>query len=149
MAQSGEACCLINLSSAISAGPVPNMSAYAATKYAVEGLTDVLAMELSKTAVHVMSVHPGIINTPIVHDRNGVAPLIKEAQLSGLQAYYAAKGCHPRVVADAIVAGIRKGQDKVFTGPEAKLTAWGRRLAPVRMRRSITQSKAARIGFTT
>jgi NAD(P)-dependent dehydrogenase (short-subunit alcohol dehydrogenase family) len=43
-----------------------NMSAYAASEYAVDGLTEVLAMELEGTSVDITCVHPGVINTPLV-----------------------------------------------------------------------------------
>ncbi|MFZ5670765.1 MAG: SDR family NAD(P)-dependent oxidoreductase [Pseudomonadota bacterium] len=147
MLASGAPACIVNVASAASANPIPNMNAYAASKFAVEGLSDGLAMELSRSRVHVISVHPGIINTAIVRNPVGVSPSITSAQLDGLQAYYAASGCLPDVVANAIVAGIRAEKDKVFVGPIAQLSAWMRRFAPTRIKRRLTLSTAARIGF--
>ena len=39
--------------------------AYVATKFAMEGLTDTLRMELSDTPIHVILIEPGPIDTPI------------------------------------------------------------------------------------
>ncbi|QUD89686.1 SDR family NAD(P)-dependent oxidoreductase [Phenylobacterium montanum] len=147
MVESGEPGCIVNVSSTASAIPIPNMNAYAASKWAVEGLSDGLAMELSRSSVHVISVHPGIINTAIVPNPMGAAPSITREQLDGLSAYYAKNGCHPRVVADAIVAAVRSGKDKVFVGPSAQFGAVARRFAPTRMKRRLTLSVASKIGF--
>jgi len=147
MVASGMDACIVNLSSAASAKPTPNMAAYAATKFAVEGLTDVLAMELNRSRVRVVSVHPGVIDTAIVHDTNGVSPKISARQLEGLQSYYAREGCHPYVVAKAIVDGIRKGQSKIFVGPSARISALLRRFAPTSIKRRLTLKLSQEIGF--
>lgn len=138
---------IVNIASAASAGPPPNLSAYAATKFAVEGLSDVLAMELSDKGVHVISVHPGVIDTPIVRDEKGVSPTISQAQIESLQAHYRAKGCHPRVVAAGILRGVLKRRDKVFVGPAAQTSAWLRRFAPTRLKRTLTLQSARDIGY--
>lgn len=147
MVASGRDGCIVNIASAASANPAPNMAAYAATKFAVEGLSDVLAMELSRSNVKVVSVHPGIINTPIVHDARGVAPQISSARLEALQAYYAREGCGPSEVAEAIIGGIRAGRSKVFVGPSARISALLRRIAPVSVKRRLTLTLAEKIGF--
>jgi NAD(P)-dependent dehydrogenase (short-subunit alcohol dehydrogenase family) len=147
MVAAGEPGSIVNVASAASANPIPNMNAYAASKFAVEGLSDGLALELSRSKVRVLSVHPGIINTAIIPNPMGAAPSITRAQLDRLSAYYAASGCHPKVVADAVVASIRSGKPKLFVGPVAQLSAWMRRFAPTGLKRSLTLSTAARIGF--
>jgi short-subunit dehydrogenase len=147
MAAAGKATCIVNLSSAASANPAPNMAAYAASKFAVEGLSDVLAMELSHSRVRVVSVRPGVIDTAIVHDAKGVSPLISSKQLEGLQAYYAREGCHPSVVAKAIVDGIRAEQSKIFVGPSARISALLRRFAPTSLKRRLTLKLSEKIGF--
>jgi len=107
----------------------------------------VLAAELAGARVHVMSVHPGIINTPIVHDAGGIGPSVSAQQVAGLQKYYAQNGCHPRVVADAIVAAIRRERAKLFVGPAAKLSAFARRSLPDGLKRRLTLANAIKIGF--
>jgi len=140
-------CSIVNVCSAVTAAPALNLAAYSATKCAVEGLTEVLAMELAGARVHVMSVHPGIINTPIVHDSRSIGPSISEEQVAGLQKFYAQIGCHPRVVAEAIVAGIMRERAKLFVGPTAKLSALARRFLPTRVKRRLTVANAVKIGF--
>jgi NAD(P)-dependent dehydrogenase (short-subunit alcohol dehydrogenase family) len=139
---------LVNVASTASATPLPNMSAYAASKFAVEGLNTVLAMELEGSDLQVIGIHPGIINTPIVHDRKAVAASISDRQLGKLQHFYKTRGCAPSVVAEAILAAVMAGgKDKVFVGPLAKLGTLIRRFASPRLARTLTLGNARAIGF--
>jgi NAD(P)-dependent dehydrogenase (short-subunit alcohol dehydrogenase family) len=56
--------CFSTSSSAATYGS-PNLAVYAATKFAVKGLTEALAVELSRCGVRVADVLPGVIDTPI------------------------------------------------------------------------------------
>jgi 3alpha(or 20beta)-hydroxysteroid dehydrogenase len=58
---------IINISSAQAIRPSPGQSNYAASKWAVRGLTKVAASELGPT-IRVNSVHPGPIDTPMIAD---------------------------------------------------------------------------------
>jgi NAD(P)-dependent dehydrogenase (short-subunit alcohol dehydrogenase family) len=136
---------LINVASAASIAPMPNMSAYAASKYAVEGLSEVLAMELEDSAVDVMTVHPGVINTPIVSDRG--MSRVSEEQLDRLQVYYAENGNAPALVAQQVVAGVKAGKSAVFAGDAVGVTALLKRLLSRRGFRSLLASKAREIGY--
>lgn len=147
MAEAGDARWLVNVASAASAGPLPNMSAYAATKWAVEGLNMVLAMELETSRLGVVSVHPGIINTAIVRDARAVSPSISPKQLDRLQAYYVKQGCHPEVVGQAVVEAVTLGREKLFVGPKAGVSALARRFLPYRLARRLIVASAREIGF--
>ena len=57
--------CFSTSSSAATYG-APNLAVYAATKFAVKGLTEALAVELSRADVRVADVLPGLIDTPIL-----------------------------------------------------------------------------------
>lgn len=57
---------IVNLSSLFGIVGVPRQTSYCATKFAVRGFSESLAAELAHTAVRVLSVHPGGINTNIV-----------------------------------------------------------------------------------
>lgn len=138
---------LVNVASLASMAPAPSMSAYAASKSAVEGLSLVLGMELANSPLSVICVHPGIIDTPIVSQATGVGPSFDERALGKLQAYYALKGAHPRVVADAIVDAVRQGRSRVLVGPQAKSSALMKRLLPVSLFSRLARSSGERAGF--
>lgn len=136
---------LVNVASAASIAPMPNMSAYAASKYAVEGFSDVLSMELTDTDVGVMCVHPGIINTPMVSNPDLVR--VPAEQLERLQAHYVSHGASPTEVAADVVAGVKSGVGTVFTGPDVGKTSLFKRLLPRHWFRRVVRSKAAEIGY--
>lgn len=54
---------IINVGSFGGKMPLPNMTAYCASKYAVTGLTETLHLELEPKGIHVGAVHPGVINS--------------------------------------------------------------------------------------
>ena len=110
----------MNVASLAGVAPAPTMSAYAASKFAVMGLTDVLALELASSQIGVTAVCPGIIDTTITAGGASISPSISAAQIVRLRSYYKAKGVAPGVVADAIVEGVRRGCDIVLVGPFAK-----------------------------
>ena len=122
---------IVNVASLAGIAPTPNMSSYAASKSAVIGLTEVLALELRlrRSGVGVTLVCPGIINTPITQHPANIAPDFGAAKLAELQAYYEATGVGPEVVADAIVAAVRSGRDLVLVGPFARLLYHLRRVS--------------------
>jgi NAD(P)-dependent dehydrogenase (short-subunit alcohol dehydrogenase family) len=57
--------CIINVSSMIGRQGYPNFSAYAASKWGIEGLTQTLAAELRGGRIRVNSVDPGYIATKV------------------------------------------------------------------------------------
>ena len=54
---------IINVSSVAGLGGSPFLTAYAASKWAVRGMTKVVAKELASVGVRVNSLHPGQIDT--------------------------------------------------------------------------------------
>jgi len=137
---------VLNVASSAANYPMPTMAAYAASKYAVAGFSEVLKMELSGTSVVVTTVCPGVINTAIVKSAGNVAPSITQDQLSKLQAYYAAKGARPDVVAEDMVRAVQSGQDLLLTGPYAKTVHHMKRVS-VGAVRKLTIDNARKIGF--
>jgi len=131
MIEAGGARRVVNVASLAGVAPAPNMSSYAASKSAVIGLTESLALELRLQGAEVglTTICPGIINTPITRNTSHVAPSFDRAKLAKLQAYYEANGVSPDVVAEAIVAAVREGREMVLVGPFAKPLYHLRRLS--------------------
>jgi len=131
MQQAGGVRRIVNIASLAGIAPAPNMTAYAASKHAVAGLSEGLGLELrlAGSAVGVTTVCPGIINTDITKAAHSVSPSIGAAQLHKLQAYYEAQGVGPEVVAAAIVDAVRNGRSLVLVGPFARPIYHLRRLS--------------------
>jgi len=55
---------ILNCSSVLGYAWYPWRGAYVATKYALEGMTDVLRVELHDDPIHVVLIQPGLIDTP-------------------------------------------------------------------------------------
>ena len=56
---------IINMGSIAGRGTIPMMGPYAASKHALEALTDALRLELKPWGIHVSIIEPGAIATPI------------------------------------------------------------------------------------
>lgn len=69
---------IINISSIAGLAGVGMAQAYSATKWAVRGMTKSAALELAPDNVRVNSVHPGIIETPMLEEFGEFLPLVKE-----------------------------------------------------------------------
>ena len=57
---------IINISSVAGIRGIKNMIAYSASKYAVTGMTAGAALELARYKIRVNSIHPGVIQTPML-----------------------------------------------------------------------------------
>lgn len=111
---------IVNVASAAGLHPAPNLSAYSASKHAVMGLHDALEMELRGTNIGLSVVCPGVINTPIVRNRQAVADVVPGAQLDKISAYYQKHGACPSVVAGRIVRAVQRGEGLILVGPTAR-----------------------------
>jgi len=54
---------ILNMSSLAGLTPQPDEAAYSATKYALTGFSEALTYELAPLGIHVMVVHPALVNT--------------------------------------------------------------------------------------
>ncbi len=137
---------LVNIASAAGLHAVPNLSAYSASKHAVLGFSDALAMELAHTTIGVTVVCPGLIDTPIIGNRRAVAPGVPGSALDRLQLQYRRRGVHPSVVGARIVRAVTRGEDLVLVGPTAAAVFHLRRLSRRWMRKA-GMSGARQLGY--
>ena len=77
---------IVNISSAAGLVGSPNMIGYAATKWAVRGMTKSAAVELGRYGVRVNSIHPGIIETELLYEnpvmrREDLTPVLRTVPL--------------------------------------------------------------------
>jgi NAD(P)-dependent dehydrogenase (short-subunit alcohol dehydrogenase family) len=134
---------IVNISSISGLIAMPGVSAYAASKHAVEAITDALRVELHPFGIEVIAVEPGGIKTPIwdkgakrdaeinededaAEVRKLYAPLVKllqklNAKPGGLPAEAVAK-----VVIDALES--KRPKNRYLVGKDAKSIALLRRL---------------------
>lgn len=97
--------------------PLPGSAAYCATKFAVRGFCQALALELRETPVRVSVVHPDSTDTP---------QLQREALDGGSALSFTSRPLSADQVAAAIVKTIRRPRLEVFVPP---LRGWLARLA--------------------
>ena len=72
MKESGVGGSIINISSVAGLAGAPTALAYGASKWAVRGMTKSAATELGPSKIRVNSIHPGLISTNMLHDKDKV-----------------------------------------------------------------------------
>jgi 3alpha(or 20beta)-hydroxysteroid dehydrogenase len=70
---------IINISSVAGLAGTPGFLAYGASKWAVRGITKGVAKELAPFGVRVNSIHPGIIDTPMLQTFEAAGEGVREA----------------------------------------------------------------------
>lgn len=136
---------VVNISSMGGLLALPGGSAYHASKYAVEALSDVLRFEVAPFGVDVVVVEPGVVKTRFADTAVGAeAPTEHTGPYASLSASldrlvrrsYApdARGALPEDVAAVVVsaARARRPRTRYTVTPEARLLPAVRRLVPDR-----------------
>jgi NAD(P)-dependent dehydrogenase (short-subunit alcohol dehydrogenase family) len=104
--------------------------AYAATKFAVFGLSEALRDELVPHGIPVTTVCPGVIDTPITRTSRMRGSLATTEARAALVAAYQRRGYGPDRVAQGILTAIRKKRAVAPISPEAWVMYYLKRLAP-------------------
>ena len=146
MVEAGGARQVVNVASAAAWAAPCATSAYAASKAAAMGFSEVLMMELSQTTIGVTIVGPGVINTGITQRTPNVSDAISQSQMDKLQAYYQREGATPDVVGEAVVDAVKRGRELLMVGPYSRLTFHLKRLSP-RLLRALTVKDSKAMGF--
>jgi NAD(P)-dependent dehydrogenase (short-subunit alcohol dehydrogenase family) len=148
MLEAGGPRCVVNVASAAALGPVGGLSAYTASKHAVVGFSETLAIELAGTQVGLTVVCPGLINTAIVRiGADNSTPSVKQAQADRIVRYYEEHGCHPKVVAGQIVAAVQAGKGLITPGPTATMAHYARKLLPRNLLLKLSADAARKVGY--
>lgn len=85
---------IINISSVAGLNGTPGFIAYGASKWAVRGMTKGVAKELAPFGVRVNSIHPGIIDTPMLQTFDEAGEGVREMVRTRIPLGYEAEPIH-------------------------------------------------------
>jgi 3alpha(or 20beta)-hydroxysteroid dehydrogenase len=85
---------IINISSVAGLNGTPGFLAYGASKWAVRGMTKGVAKELAPFGIRVNSIHPGIIDTPMLQTFDAAGEGVREAVRTRIPLGYEAEPVH-------------------------------------------------------
>lgn len=111
---------IVNVGSFGGKMPLPEMTAYCTSKYAVTGLTETLRLELANKGIQVCAVHPGVINSNFLERAQFRGQNDTEAESRRQQMAEVLKSSwvsQPEDIAHAIWDAVRKKQAEVVVGP--------------------------------
>lgn len=110
---------IINIGSFGGKMPLPQMTAYCASKYAVSGLTEALRLELQPKGIEVIGVHPGVVNSDFLERAIFVGPTPTDETVSRTQMEQALDSwlvSQPQEVAEAILEASVQHKTEVVVG---------------------------------
>jgi NAD(P)-dependent dehydrogenase (short-subunit alcohol dehydrogenase family) len=123
---------IVNLSSVYGLFGPPGHAAYASSKFAVRGFTEVLRQELKSTGIHVSCVHPAGIQTAIADNaRLGHLASPQEAAILR-ERFKKLAPTSPTEAARTILKGILRNRPRILIGADAYRIDVMQRLAPSR-----------------
>lgn len=129
---------IVNISSLSGLVPLPFHIPYTATKYALTGFSEVLAMEVARHGIGVTLVCPGAISTNIIqHTRLPSETTPGQEKFKQRFAELLSGGMQPETVAKKVLSSVEKNRFLCLTGKEAYALYYAHRLAPGLMRRVV------------
>lgn len=120
---------IVNIGSFGGKMPLPQMTAYCTSKYAITGLTESLRLELTPKGIHVGIVHPGVIDSDFMEramfrGEDDKAASDNEKQMS--QALQSGLASQPEDIAEAVWTVVEKKQSETVVGVAAIATELNR-----------------------
>lgn len=122
---------ITNISSVFGLIGFPGQAHYCASKFAVRGFSETLAMELQSKGVSVTCVHPGGVATNIVRaaELDALPEGLKSKEKAEKKFDKAAR-TSPESAARTIINGAAKGKRRVVVGPDGHFISMLQRLFP-------------------
>jgi NAD(P)-dependent dehydrogenase (short-subunit alcohol dehydrogenase family) len=125
---------IVNVSSLSGLSPIPFLGIYSASKFALEGYTEVLRHEVKPFNIHVSLAEAGFLKTPMMNNRQVGANRIGEYEpwrqraLNAVRAYEE-KGPGPELVAETLLEIVSSNTPRLryLIGQQAKSVARLRR----------------------
>jgi len=114
---------IVNVSSLYGLAGPPGQSAYAASKFAVRGFSEVLRHELAPQGIGITVVHPGGVRTNIANSArvgSGVRAGVQDAEAQR-QAMNRLLRLDPAKAARIILQGVERRSPRVVVGNDAKV----------------------------
>jgi NAD(P)-dependent dehydrogenase (short-subunit alcohol dehydrogenase family) len=140
---------IVNMGSIAGRGAMPLMGPYAASKFALEAMTDALRLELQQWGIEVSIVEPGAIATPIWEKSGKDAGNLETAMSMELRSLYAAvvaavrkvvgEAAERAIAADTVAQAVEhaltasRPKTRYLVGTDAKLRALMIKLLPDRL----------------
>ncbi|MDX2253196.1 MAG: SDR family oxidoreductase [Nitrospira sp.] len=140
---------IVNMGSIAGRGAMPLMGPYAASKFALEAMTDSLRLELQQWGIEVSIVEPGAIATPIWEKSGKDAADLETAMPMDMRSLYAAvvaavrkvvgEAAERAIAADAVAQAVEhaltasRPKTRYLVGTDAKLRALMIKLLPDRL----------------
>ena len=137
---------IINTSSIFGMVAVPGQTVYHATKFAVRGFTESLALEMAQTNenLQIHCVHPGHVGTNIVANsrmdeedlqtdeegRSSIFTRERPTTVEEMADSFREGGMHPSKAAQIILKGVKKNKRRIFIGLDSKLLELSQRIFP-------------------
>ncbi len=125
---------IVNVSSLFGLISMPNQSAYNASKFAVKGFTESLALEMAQSRynIKVSTVHPGGIRTNIVNSARFGSPQTGALDIAQAKATFNSKLARTSAekAASIIARGIDAGKKRILVGVDARLLDYMQRIFP-------------------